>query len=83
MLAETYEKFKSQLKARKTSNEQLPEVVQTSDEQVHYIYAHTIIILLKMMILNQDLFIMMSIILMSLHMNLNMASSKTLLKASN
>ena len=40
MLAETYEKFKLQLKAQKTSNEQLPEVVQTSDEQVHYICSH-------------------------------------------
>ena len=37
MLAETYEKFKLQLKVQKTGNEQLPEVVQTSDEQVHYI----------------------------------------------
>ena len=40
MLAETYEKFKSQLKAQKTGNEQLPEVVQTSDEQVHYICSY-------------------------------------------
>ena len=40
MLAETYEKFKLQLKAQKTSNEQLPEVVQTSDEQVHYICSY-------------------------------------------
>ena len=40
MLAETYEKFKSQLKVQKTGNEQLPEVVQTSDEQVHYICSY-------------------------------------------
>ena len=40
MLAETYEKFKLQLKAQKTGNEQLPEVVQTSDEQVHYICSY-------------------------------------------
>ena len=37
MLAETYEKLKLQLKAQKTGNEQSPEVVQTSDKQVHYI----------------------------------------------
>ena len=36
MLAETYKKFKSQLKVRKTGNEQLSDIVQTSDEQVHY-----------------------------------------------
>ena len=40
MLADTYEKFKSQLKAKKSGNEQLPEVVQTSDEQVHYICSY-------------------------------------------
>ena len=40
MLAETYEKFKLQLKVQKTGNEQLPEVVQTSDEQVHYICSY-------------------------------------------
>ena len=40
MLAETYEKFKLQLKAQKTGNEQLPEVVQTSDEQVHYLCSY-------------------------------------------
>ena len=40
MLAETYEKFKSQLKVKKTGNEQLPEVVQTSDKQVHYICSY-------------------------------------------
>ena len=40
MLAETYEKFKLQLKVQKTGNKQLPEVVQTSDEQVHYICSY-------------------------------------------
>ena len=40
MLADMYEKFESQLKAKKSGNEQLPEVVLTSDEQVHYICSY-------------------------------------------
>ena len=83
MLAETYEKFKLQLKAQKTGNEQLPEVLQTSDEQVHYICSYNHYPVkgddIKLGLIHNDVYNL----LMSLHMNLNMASSKTLLKVSN
>ena len=37
MLEETYDKFKKQLKDKKTGNDNLPEIVYNSDEQVHHI----------------------------------------------
>ena len=40
MLEETYEKFKLQLKSRKSSTEQLPEVVYTPDAQMHHICSY-------------------------------------------
>ena len=40
MLEETYNKFKMQLKAKKTSNYKLPEIVYNSDEQVHHICSY-------------------------------------------
>ena len=41
MLEETYDKFKLQLKMKKTGNNQLPEIVYHSDEQVHHITTHS------------------------------------------
>ena len=40
MLEETYDKFKMQLKAKKTGNDKLPEIVYNSDEQVHHICSY-------------------------------------------
>ena len=40
MLEETYDKFKMQLKAKKTSNDNLPEIVYNSDQQVHHICSY-------------------------------------------
>ena len=40
MLEETYEKFKLQLKSKKSSTEQLPEIVNTSDAQMHHICSY-------------------------------------------
>ena len=42
MLEETYDKFKKQLKAKKTSNDNLPEIIYNSDQQVYHIcsYSH-------------------------------------------
>ena len=40
MLAETYEKFKLQLQAKKVQESQLPEVVQLNEEQVHHICSY-------------------------------------------
>ena len=75
MLEETYDKFKLQLKNKMTGNDNLPEIVYNSEEQEHYIcsYNHYCV---KIMMLKQDLFIMMSVIQMNLHTNLNMAFSK-------
>ena len=40
MLEETYDKFKMQLKAKKTGNDKLPEIVYNSDKQVHHICSY-------------------------------------------
>ena len=40
MLEETYHKFKKQLKDKKTSNDNLPEIVYNSDKQVHHICSY-------------------------------------------
>ena len=40
MLEETYDKFKMQLKAKKTGNDNLPEIVYNSDQQVHHICSY-------------------------------------------
>ena len=40
MLEETYDKFKMQLKAKRTGNYNLPEIVYNSDEQVHHICSY-------------------------------------------
>ena len=40
MLEETYDKFKKQLKDEKTSNNNLPEIVYNSDQQVHHICSY-------------------------------------------
>ena len=40
MLEETYDKFKKQLKDRKTGNDNLPEIVYNSDQQVHHICSY-------------------------------------------
>ena len=40
MLEETYEKFKLQLKTKKSSNEQLPEVVEIPDVKIHHICSY-------------------------------------------
>ena len=82
MLEETYDKFKKQLKDKKIGNDNLPEIVYNSEQQVHHIcsYNHYRI---KDDEVNWDLLIMTSIIQMSLHMNLNMAFLKISLKVSN
>ena len=36
MLEETYDKFKKQLKTKKTGNDNLPEIMYNSDQQVHH-----------------------------------------------
>ena len=40
MLEETYDKFKKQLKDKKTGNDNLPEIVYNSDQQVHHICSY-------------------------------------------
>ena len=40
MLEETYDKFKKQLKAKKTSYDNLPEIVYNSDQQLHHICSY-------------------------------------------
>ena len=40
MLEETYEKFKLQLKLKKSGHEQLPKVVNTLDAQMHHICSY-------------------------------------------
>ena len=74
MLEETYDKFKLQFKNEKTSNDNLPETVYSSDEQVHHIYSYNNYGVkdndVKMGLINT------SIIQMSLPMNLNMAYLK-------
>ena len=40
MLEETYDKFKLQLKNKKTGNDNLPEIVYNSGEQVHHICSY-------------------------------------------
>ena len=40
MLEETYDKFKKQLKDKKTGNDNLPEIVYNSDQKVHHICSY-------------------------------------------
>ena len=64
MLEETYEKFKLQLKSKKSGNEQLPEVVEIPDVKIHHIcsYNHYRV---KDSDIKRDKVIMMSMTMMS------------------